>query len=81
MKIILKSGKDGDGQYKDSMEIFDGTHSVDRLNVHSLWDCPEDAIVGRDLIPCWKIVSLMKIAYQLGKEGKELEIEEIEDDE
>lgn len=78
MKIVLKSGKDCDEQYEDEMEVFTKEgESIHRFRVHSLCDCPEDAIVGRDLIPCWQIVALMKVAHMIGKKGEELEIEEL----
>lgn len=45
------------------------------LSVYPLCERPEDAIIGRSLISCDKIFSLMKIAYEAGKNGEDLIVE------
>lgn len=46
-------------------------NGVIRLSVHPLCDCPEDAIIGRDLISCEAIASFMKEAYEAGSRGEQ----------
>ena len=41
--------------------------------VFPLCECPEDAIIGRDLISCQDIVKYMKLAYEAGKADERLE--------
>jgi len=41
-------------------------NGVESLNVHGLSECPEDAIIGRDLVDCTDVASFMKQAS--GKE-------------
>ncbi len=40
----------------------------------------EDATLARDYNDVYKIISVMKEAYQAGKDGKDFEVEEIEVD-
>ncbi len=42
---------------------------------------PEDANLARDFSDVWSVVSLMKEAFEAGKNGEELNIEELESDE
>lgn len=41
---------------------------------------PEDMTLGRDLYDAYQIADMIKAAYRLGKEGKELEFESIEEE-
>lgn len=38
---------------------------------------PEDMTLDRDLSDAWNVVELLKLAYNAGKNGEELEIEQI----
>ncbi len=50
---------------------IDGKHF---LTVGSLCECPEDAIIGRALIPCTTIAELMEMAHRKGNEEFVLKI-------
>lgn len=50
----------------------------EREHVRPLWECPEDAVIGRDLISCGTIASLMKEAHEAGARGEPLEIEKLD---
>jgi len=63
--------------YRSSLRIL-----VDDKNVFDAMDGePEDATLSRDFNDCYKIPSLMRLAYEAGKNGEELEIvnEEVDD--
>lgn len=46
--------------------------------VCDLWECPEDAILGRDLNSMEEVADLMYLAYQAGKKGEVWDRETIE---
>lgn len=75
MKIKITVGNNYDGCEWQEMSI-DDKHVA---SVYPLYECPEDAIIGRDLISCKEIVSYMKQAYEAGKRGEEFEVEEVKD--
>jgi len=73
MKVVLKIIE---REYDISHEIeIDG---LEDRRIHSLCDCPEDAIIGRDLVDGHDIVGYMEMAYEAGKKGEELGIEIID---
>ncbi len=50
----------------------------EREYVRPLCECPEDAIIGRSLISCGTIASLMKEAHEAGARGEPFEIERVD---
>jgi len=66
LDIVVKSS---DGDYGDTREwlIINGKQ---RLCVGPLCECPEDAIIGRDLVSCNDVVNYMKEAYDAAKKGE-----------
>ena len=72
MDIEIKCWTDPDycGGDSEGMTI-NGKHS---LSVSGLSDCPEDAIVGRDLVDCRQVSRFMAQAHKAGKEGESLKI-------
>jgi hypothetical protein len=72
MKVIVQHGDTYDG-LRFEILVIDGDESV---SVYPLYDCPEDAIIGRDLVSCAKIAKLMKSAYEAGKRGEPFDYEE-----
>ena len=52
-----------------SQEMFINNES--KVWVTDLTEDPEDAIIGRGLIDCEEIVSLMELAYKAGKNNEE----------
>lgn len=54
----------------ESMKI----NGKNRLTVSSLSECPEDAIIGRDLVDCCQISRFMADAHKAGSEGEKLNI-------
>jgi hypothetical protein len=77
MKIIINSWKDSDWLAHETMKI-DGKRS---LSVHPLSECPEDAIIGRDLVSCSDVADLMSRAHAAGKAGELFECEYINGEE
>ena len=73
MKIEIGIGKDSDDYERQSM-IIDGKH---RLSVGALCECPEDAIIGRDLVSCKRVYLFMREAYEAGKRGEEFTMTEV----
>lgn len=75
MKLVIKSvnSEDKDGRI-EKLEI-NGEH---KLSVSDLWDCPEDAIIGRGIVSINEIVNLMHQAYIAGKNGEEWDCSSIE---
>ena len=53
--------------------------TISELWVTEMTDCPEDATLNRDLGFVYEIKPLLRLAYQMGKRGEEIEFEYIED--
>lgn len=72
LDIEIKHWTDTDycGGDSESMKI-DGKHM---LSVSGLSECPEDAIIGRDLVDCCQVSRFMAQAYKAGKNGEPLNI-------
>lgn len=70
MKIELVEGNDFNGDTTHTLYI----NGEDSYRIHSLSECPEDAIIGRDLVDGNDIISCMKIAYEAGKRGEDVDI-------
>ena len=51
------------------------------FGISELCECPEDATFRRDLSDCNNIPSLLRRAYESGKNGEEFEIEYIKEEE
>jgi hypothetical protein len=79
MRIIMTSGE-CDGYSNDSIEMTADNGDTYSNCANPLYECPEDAILERDLISCYSILKAVKIAYEAGKRGEELIIEELEDE-
>lgn len=75
MKIVIKQSEDHNGELCENMEI----NGKDSLSVGPLCECPEDAIIGRDLVSCSDVARYMRAAYDAGKNGEELSIETIKE--
>lgn len=73
MKIVIRHGKNRDGYDFDELSI----NGKDRCSVYPLCDCPEDAIIGRNLISCDEISGYMKEAFDAGARGETWEIETV----
>lgn len=50
------------------------------VSFHELTECPEDATFDRDLSSALVLDKVIKAAYEAGKRGETLEIEENEED-
>lgn len=69
---IEYSSEENDYGISDDMSVLDDTgKQIAYESVYPLCECPEDAVIGRSLISCSRIISLMKLAYQAGKNGEE----------
>lgn len=65
MDIQINSVEDEDCSTHDQLLI----NGKEVLSVHPLHECPEDAIIGRDLVSCSDVLNLMQLAYDVGKKG------------
>jgi hypothetical protein len=78
MKVVIKGSVNKyDGTPTERL-IIDGKQ---RARVSSLCECPEDAIIGRDLISCNEIAEFMEEAWIAGKKGEDFVITKEPDDE
>ncbi len=66
MNIEITSGFNSEEAEWEEMSI-DGKPA---MSVYPLYDCPEDAIIGRSLTSCTEVVELMEKAYEAGKNGE-----------
>lgn len=73
MKIDIYIDEDYDHAQTEKMVIDD----KERLNVYPLTDCPEDAIVERDLVSCQDVAKFMKEAYEAGLRGEDFLVRKI----
>ena len=76
MNIEISTGTDSNDLERQSMKI-DGKK---RLYVGALCECPEDAIIGRDLVSCKDVSSFMREAYEAGKRGEEFNVTVVAED-
>lgn len=74
MHIRIISGQRNDATSYQKMLI----NGEDALHIQDLWECPEDAIIGRDLTTCFDILELMEKAYEAGKNGEEFIVKTID---
>lgn len=80
MKIVYSQTENVyDDLAADEMRVYDneGKH-IDSEYVGPLCECPEDAIIGRDLISCDTIINYMRMAYEAGVNGEPFVVEEVE---
>lgn len=76
MKITLK--------VKSTEYYTRHTVSADGKQIASIADlceCPEDAIIGRDLLDGDDVIRFIKLGYEAAKKGETLEVETIEEKE
>lgn len=64
----------------ETEEDWDVSHEVlvdgkSIASISSLSECPEDAIIGRDLLDGNDVVGYIEMGYEAGKRGEELIIE------
>ncbi len=73
MKINIYTRTGRDELQRQRMEI-DGKV---RKHVHPLSECPEDAIIERDLTSCDEIAAFMVEAHAAGARGEAMEVHEL----
>ncbi len=61
-----------DNYYSREKLIVDGEEVME---AHDLSDCPEDAILGRNINSMSSVAELMEFAYQAGKRGESFSLE------
>lgn len=74
-KIELITRKDSDGFECHHTLLLNGRPI---FSAHNLNDCPEDAIIGRDLTDGMEALRLIKVGYKLGKADDTIEFTERE---
>lgn len=72
--IILEKSKDSEDCERHQL-LMDGESIV---SIHPLWDCPEDAIIGRGLLSGYDIIEFIKLGIELGKKGEDIQVVEKE---
>jgi len=70
----IKVVEEGEEFGETSHEVF--VNGESKWHIHSLSECPEDAIIGRDLIDGFDLLAAIKLGYEAAKRGEELIIEE-----
>lgn len=69
-KITIRVETGTDEYYYTSQTLFANDEKI--ASVTDLTDCPEDAIIGRDLVDCNDIKDWIKYGYDASKRGDEL---------
>jgi hypothetical protein len=75
MKIVLKVSVDKTDYTETHKLIID---EKEYEYIYSLSECPEDAIIGRDLIDGGDIIKYIKMGFEAAKAGEELDIQTVE---
>ncbi len=66
VKVLALVDEEGDwGMCRQ--EVYDGERQLFR--VHDLTDCPEDAIIGRDLFDAYDWLRAVRYGMELAKQG------------
>jgi len=79
MKIdVAETLGDWDGLLSQQMKVVDDSGKEQSISVFPLCDCPEDAIIGRNLIGCGQIIDLMHWAYMEGSMGNGFTVEHVD---
>jgi hypothetical protein len=70
--VIVKvvTSENSDGAIMDKLLI----NGKEKLRVYPLYECPEDAIIGRDLISCGDIASFLE-DFLKANQGKKVKFE------
>ena len=69
-RIILRVESNTDEGWYTNQTLFANDEEI--ASVADLTDCPEDAIIGRDLVDCNDIKDWIKYGYDASKRGDEL---------
>lgn len=77
MKITIHSEINDYDYESQTMQVETNVKNSIYFSVYPLCECPEDAIIGRDLISCDEIAEAMKVAYEAGKAGEDFIIEKV----
>lgn len=81
MKVIITYGTDNylDLSHEEMEVLNDNGERIAQRSVYPLCECPEDAILERDLVGCFDIFKFMQLAYEAGKNGESLELVKMEE--
>lgn len=74
MRVVVTHERSDDYMYAGLEIVIDDTY---KFSVHHSEDSPEDNTLDRSFADCFDIPSMLKRAYEAGKNGEELEIEYI----
>lgn len=78
LKVGSRAENDyGEGGYFELEVVDDNGNRIGGVNVYSMSDCPEDALLCRSLGFVYDIPKLMKEAYNAGKRGEDFLIETV----
>lgn len=78
MKVNLTRTVREDDPNWEELYVSSGTPPQSyTLDTRECFEDPEDAQFSREQLSCGDVVKFMKLAYEAGKAGEDLEIEEI----
>lgn len=66
--LTLRVYEDGDEYSTHSQEIYDKEHDIS-FSVYNLCECPEDAIIGRDLFDANDYIKTLNKGISLAQKG------------
>jgi len=81
IKVIETNGTNSEGCARYKVSIEKDGKCIKGFSAHCLSECPEDAMLERDLNYVYAAVSFLKIGYAAGKSGEEIIFEEKKDNE
>ena len=82
-KMTLKERENYYGDPESQTLHWDSDGFKGRFHVNDLWECPEDATLGRALFTAWDFIEAVKFGMDLAAKGYtdiEVEKEEYEDE-
>lgn len=66
--LTLRVYEEGDGYSTTSQEIYDKEHDIS-FSVYNLCECPEDAIIGRDLFNANDYIKALNKGISIAHKG------------
>ena len=80
MKFVLNENVTDWSTRQTLKAIDENGATVEEWYVSDLSECPEDAIIGRDLVDCDDIMSAIQFGFNLAKNGGTIDFVRTEDD-
>lgn len=74
---LTKTNREDDPNWEELYVFSETSQQGYAIATRECFEEPEDASFSRDQLSCGDVVKFMKLAYEAGKAGEVLEIEEI----